>query len=34
MPASLARLAADSGWKIGRHWISPAPEFGIFSLGA
>lgn len=33
-PASLARLAADSGWKIERQWISPAPEFGIFSLGA
>ncbi|MGN6207863.1 ergothioneine biosynthesis protein EgtB [Asticcacaulis sp.] len=33
-PASLARLATDSGWKIERQWISPAPEFGIFSLGA
>ncbi|MGN6365363.1 ergothioneine biosynthesis protein EgtB [Asticcacaulis taihuensis] len=33
-PASLTRLAADSGWKIERQWISPAPEFGIFSLGA
>lgn len=33
-PASLARLAADSGWKIERQWISPAPEFGIFSLGS
>ncbi len=33
-PASLARLAADSSWKIERQWISPAPAFGIFSLGA
>ncbi|WP_414636187.1 ergothioneine biosynthesis protein EgtB [Asticcacaulis sp.] len=33
-PASLARLAAESGWKIERQWISPAPEFGIFSLGS
>jgi dimethylhistidine N-methyltransferase len=31
-PASLARLAADSGWRIERQWISPAPQFGIFSL--
>jgi dimethylhistidine N-methyltransferase len=31
-PASLARLAAESGWKIERQWISPAPEFGIFGL--
>ena len=31
---SLARLAAESGWKIDRQWISPAPEFGIFSLTA
>jgi len=31
-PASLARLAAEAGWKIERQWISPAPEFGIFSL--
>ncbi len=33
-PGSLARLAAESGWKIDRQWISPAPEFGIFSLGS
>ncbi|MCR6658501.1 MAG: ergothioneine biosynthesis protein EgtB [Asticcacaulis sp.] len=33
-PASLTRLAAGSGWKIERQWISPAPEFGIFSLGS
>jgi dimethylhistidine N-methyltransferase len=33
-PASLNRLTAESGWKIERQWISPAPEFGIFSLGS
>lgn len=30
--ASLNKLAADSGWHIDRHWISAAPEFGVFSL--
>ena len=33
-PSSLARLAVESGWRIERQWISPAPEFGIFSLKA
>ena len=30
--ASLSKLAAESGWRIDRHWISPSPEFGVFSL--
>ena len=32
--ASLGRLTTDSGWRIDGRWISPAPEFGIFSLTA
>jgi len=32
--SSLSRLAAESGWRINAQWISPAPEFGIFSLAA
>ena len=33
-PASLARLAAELRLEDERQWISPAPEFGIFSLGS
>jgi dimethylhistidine N-methyltransferase len=27
-----AALAADSGWRLERRWISPAPEFALFLL--
>ena len=30
--ASLGRLTADAGWCIADHWISPAPQFGVFML--
>nr|WP_235079974.1 ergothioneine biosynthesis protein EgtB [Asticcacaulis sp. AC402] len=33
-PASLTRLAEESGWRIDAHWMSSAPEFGLFSLVA
>ena len=29
---SFAELAARAGWSVTREWISPAPEFAIFSL--
>jgi dimethylhistidine N-methyltransferase len=29
---SFAELAARSGWSVTREWISPAPQFAIFSL--
>jgi dimethylhistidine N-methyltransferase len=28
----IARLAADSGWRVERAWLSPEPEFGVFEL--
>ncbi|MNY72805.1 Histidine N-alpha-methyltransferase [compost metagenome] len=30
----VADLAAGSGWHLGRHWLSPAPQVGIFVLEA
>jgi dimethylhistidine N-methyltransferase len=29
---SFTRLAAQAGWKPGRHWISPPPRVGLFVL--
>jgi dimethylhistidine N-methyltransferase len=31
---SFGELAALSGWKIDRHWVSPAPRFAVFALVA
>ena len=30
--ASITRLAAEAGWQLNRHWLSRAPEFGIFEF--
>ncbi|MNF60662.1 Histidine-specific methyltransferase EgtD [compost metagenome] len=30
----VADLAAESGWHLGRHWLSPDPQVGIFVLEA
>jgi len=30
--ASFETLALDAGFRLEAHWVSPAPEFGIFSL--
>jgi dimethylhistidine N-methyltransferase len=32
-PSSFAALAGEAGLQIERHWISKAPEFGVFLLG-
>ena len=29
-----AELAAQAGWRVLRKWVSPAPKFGVFLLGA
>ncbi|WP_341501976.1 ergothioneine biosynthesis protein EgtB [Gallaecimonas sp. GXIMD4217] len=31
-PASFSALAAAAGWQVERHWLSEAPQFGIFVL--
>lgn len=31
---SFSALAAQSGWTVDRHWISPAPQFAVFSLSS
>ena len=31
-PESFAALAAQAGWTVTRQWISPAPQFAVFSL--
>ena len=29
---SITRLAAEAGWQLGRYWLSPAPQVGLFIL--
>ncbi|TWB12805.1 dimethylhistidine N-methyltransferase [Nitrospirillum amazonense] len=31
-PTAFAALAEDAGWRVARHWINPAPAFGLFLL--
>ena len=28
----IAEMAAESGWHLARHWLSPEPQVGIFVL--
>jgi uncharacterized SAM-dependent methyltransferase len=29
---SFSQLAAEAGWQLGRYWLSPAPQVGLFIL--
>ena len=29
---SISQLAAEAGWQLGRYWLSPAPQVGLFVL--
>lgn len=31
---SFSRMAMESGWAAGCHWISPMPQFAVFELAA